>query len=52
MEIHPTVHKLFHAHTGAHMMVLICNILEYESIITNVLEETAASIFGGSYLEI
>ena len=41
MAIHPTVHKLFHAYTGAHMMVVISNIVGYESISNNVLEETA-----------
>jgi hypothetical protein len=45
------VHKMFHAYTGAQMMVLISNILGYESISNNVLEETAVSIFRASYPE-
>jgi len=34
MAIHPTVHKLFHAYTGAYMMVLVSNMVGYESIIS------------------
>jgi hypothetical protein len=51
MVINPMVHKLFHAYIGAHMVVLISNILRYESISNNVLEETAVSIFRASYLK-
>jgi len=49
--INPTVHKLFHAYIKAHKMVLISNMLGYEPISSNVLEETAILIFKAFYPE-